>query len=537
MTTQSACRSGISILEAMVAVGIAMFILLLVAAAVRSTSQTLRGIQNAIDENQAMQRGWIEALHDADYWMSHASPDFPYLAGYQSETVSIGGDTDHPWDKRPFRPVTFRPGLNPHELLPHDARSWYRGGAMVMTTPVSRPAPSYEPTFVWIYTIDAIASPFSTTNVGLPRYPAGWSPWHQMGDYAELSRALAKGDGSTEWDEVMLADASSPLASEAPRSVTDAMPSLQWWLFSELGHLGASTYLPRGTITLINRPTANRTSANIGNADTYFDWGEIPFALARGGPAGPESFAPEGFTNPAPGDFPNVDWVRNLRRRNMLIGMPGSGSDLTAINSKDLHFPNKWEKSSSFTNERSGFNTAFATDYDAAASRSAALLGNWNSGTWLPHASMFPTRAFRIGDDWDTWSLIDRTVMDPFRLLADDERSTTTGYFTASTTGTTRVMDERFVMETRHMPAVASNDDRRPEGYQGLDLAHRIVRYRQSYAERTKVTIILQNPRSDRSLTVFGSVLGSTYLGARMHWGWKSAVRSDLPPMGDRYAP
>ena len=51
------------------------------------------------------------------------------------------------------------------------------------------------------------------------------------------------------------------------RAVTDYLPS-QWYLYSELGHLGVVRYLPAGTMNLIYRPDTTNV-ANIGRANKF----------------------------------------------------------------------------------------------------------------------------------------------------------------------------------------------------------------------------------------------------------------------------
>jgi len=513
-------------IEVLVATGIALVILLLAASAVRIASQSLRLIRTTAEENALLQRGWLEALQDVDYWQSHASPDFPYLAGPMSETVSISGGTDHPWDKRPFRPVTFRPDLNPNLLLPHDPRSWYRGALSVGPMPVSRPAGSYEPTFICLSTPDAIGSVFKSDSP-LTHFPAGWAPWHQMGDYAAITRALATGDGDTEYQTAVGADPS--------RAVSDYLPSLQWWLFSVLGHTGVSAYLPAGSLSLINRPATNRTVANIGNPAKYFDWGEVPWTFAAGGPGGANDFSPQAFTTPSTADFP-AGAISQVRRHNMLLGYPGSGNGLTGIRSSVLNFPSWWRSQSRYTNERSGFNTAFAMDLETVSSPAKCEPGNWNSGGYYPHALFYPGKAFRVGVDWDATTLIDRTVEDPFRLMWDADAND--DYNVASTTKQSSRMWKRFTRVTQHQPAVATDDDRRPDSFDSnLQMRHELVRFRTSYNDRARVTVTVHNPTSGNTMSVIANTIGTSFKGARQHWGWKSSVRADLPPMGDRYAP
>jgi prepilin-type N-terminal cleavage/methylation domain-containing protein len=386
---RSTSNHGFSMLEAMVAVAISTVILLLAASAIRAASQSLRIIKTTAEENALLQRGWIEALQDVDFWNSHANPDFPYLAGPMSDTVTVAGSTDHTYDKRPFREVTFTPTTNPNVLLPNDPRSWYRGGLSVATSPVTRPAPTYEPTFVWFTTTDATASrPKNSEGNEFPCFPAGWAPWHITGDYTQLGRALGLGDGDTEF--------TSAVSTDAVRATTDFMPSLQWYLFSALGHTGVTSYLPNGAINLIFRPATNRTVANIGNSANYFDWGEVPWTLARGGPGGINDFSPLGFTVPSSSDFPGNS-VTNLKRRNLLLGLPGSGSGMSAVRSSNLS-ANPTGSSSRYTNERSGFNTSWAMELESVSSSAVSVPGNWFSGGKYPHALLSGQKS--RNDNW-----------------------------------------------------------------------------------------------------------------------------------------
>lgn len=560
-------RCGFSLLEALVAVALAALILVLAAAAVRNAAQTLRTIQTTAEENALLQRGWLEAMQDADYWLTHASPDFPYLAGPMSAKVEVGAgkDTDHPWDKRPFRPVTFRTGANPGDLLPHDPKAWYRGNTITNTTPVNRPAPNYLPTFtIAMVPGDPIVGQVKNDG-GVVIYPAGWTPWHIAGDYAAMTRALALGDGSTEFADTMAGQSSADLHYQDAieytwpgatavgsarvdglpnRRDSDYLPSIQWWLFSELGHTGAEAYMPSGTLQLINRPGTNRTTGNIGNASKFFNIGEVPWATASGGPSG--SFSAQAFTCPSVALLPGFS---SVRRRNMLIGQPGSGNGLTAVAADKVGDlvtgAGQTTVSSRYINFRSGFNNCFATDYETTASRAIPAYGNWNDGDKIPHALFYPGRAFRIGSGagaWDANTLIDRTVEDPFRLLFDDNavdvNDSNTKTYTRTQTDTAQRMWNRFKHATQLQPAVATDDDRRPDSFgDAPQLQTTIVRYRSNYADRTRVTIIVHNPRTGSTVELPTMLIATSYRGARMHWGWKSQVRSDLPAMGDRYAP
>lgn len=523
--------AGFTMIEVIVATSIAVVILLLAASAVRTAMQSLRLIRATSEENALLQRGWIEAMQDVDYWLSHGSPDFPYLAGPMSETVNVQGTTDHPWDKRPFRPVTFRPGRNPAELLPHDPRAWYRNGMTSGYSPVSRPASSYEPVMTSLYLGDAICGAI-TGDWDVVTFPAGWAPWHQIGDYSILTRALAMGDTETEY--------ANAVAADSVRATTDFLPSVQWWLYNELGHTGVATYMPAGTVGLITRPATNRTVANIGDSSKFYDWGEVPWALARGGPAGLNSFSPQAFTVPSEADFGGS--VKGLRRRNLLLGMPGSAAGFGGVTSGNLnnYLSTRnfgwYGRYSRYMNSRSGFNTAWATEIEAGMTRAKPIIAHWNGGAYFPHAMFYPGRAFRLGSDWDAYTLIDRTIEDPFRMLWDDDAGADFNSYTV-TRHSLRMLS-RFARITQHQPAAATDDDRRPEGFDKItQMRHEIVRYRAGYNDRARIKVVVHNPSTGTSLALSANVIGASLRGARLHWGWKSTVRSDLPPMGDRYAP
>ena len=115
------------------------------------------------------------------------------------------------------------------------------------------------------------------------------------------------------------------------------------------------------------RPATNRTVANIGNQDKLVDWGEVPwtYALDDLSAPDPDGFSPVGFTLSG---FPSS---KKVRRRNALLGMPGSGMEFPMLQHSNLelftaefsvknriksnHFA--WP---AFSNERTGINAMFA---------------------------------------------------------------------------------------------------------------------------------------------------------------------------------
>jgi hypothetical protein len=148
----------------------------------------------------------------------------------------------------------------------------------------------------------------------------------------------------------------------------------------------------------------------------------------------------------------------------------------------------------------------------------------------------YPGRAFRVGTAWDTFTLIDRTIEDPYRLLWDQDA--TDDYNLSITTKNSKRMITRFTRSTQHQPATATDDDRQPDGLEStLQMKHDIVRYREAYNDRARIAVTVTDPATGQSITIRASTIGTSYRGARMHWGWKSTVRTDLPAMGDRYAP
>jgi prepilin-type N-terminal cleavage/methylation domain-containing protein len=540
-------RGGFSLIEVMIAIAISATVLLMAAASVRSASASLRKMETISEENHLLVRGWLTAMDDVDYWNSHANPDFPYLAGPMADTTTVevaGVDTnDHPWDKRPFRSVTFTDDLNPNLLLPHDPRSWYRGNNMVGTMPMARVAPSFNLRFVYLTTEDAIVAERIKTDgrqlLEWIQYPAGWEPWHMSGDYAGISRALAGGDGSTEFASEMSADSTNATRIGVSRNTTDFLPSTQWFLFSELGHMGAAQYLPPGAIVQLARPTTNRSVANIGDPTKFFDWGEIPWALASGSRlSGGAGFAPEAFLRPSPTDFVAGD-MDNTVRRNMLPGFPGSGRVLTEVYASTSNGKfTRTDDGSRYRANRGTSNIVVAVDYETATSRHRATGQSGGSGSYLPTGGFYPGRVFRIGNEFDTKSLVDRTIIDPFRL-ATDENATTNSTHTELQSNTADRMERRFAMTTQHQPAAATNDDRLIASFaDGLQMQHRIVRYRSRYTDINKVVVTVVNPDSGQRIDLSTRAIGSTWRGARQHWGWKSA-QSNWPhgPMGDRYAP
>jgi hypothetical protein len=384
----------------------------------------------------------------------------------------------------------------------------------------------------------------------IPLYPAGWQPWHQFGDYSSMSRALYWDDGNSS-EEFAL-----EVAADSTRAVSDYLSTAQWKLFSEMGHMGAVAYMPPGTLSIYTRPNTNRTVENIGDKDKLVDIGEVPWTFAYGVVSDRKSDRENGFS-PESFYFPNTDaftkgGLTNVRRRNAMLGMPGSGNELVAMRAEDTYALEKitgekgwpwgmdnFTQYSPHRNARSGYNSMFATCLESAVGRGFGRHQHYDldrNHQWIStFAYFFPGRAYRIGNEWDTESLIDRTILEPVRQLYDDRYMRLAGNHHLAVTKNR--MWKRFSMTTRHQPASATNDDRvQPGDEDMLQMSHRIVRYRSDYAERNRIWVTVNNPDTGKSFTIGAALVGTTFRGARQHWGWKS----DQPgwtygDMGDRY--
>lgn len=487
-----------TLIEVLLALALSLVILLMAVTAVRTAYQVMREIRSLAEENDRLVDGWFLASNDVDFWHSHADPEFPYLKGPMSDAVTMAGSTNNPYDKRPFRRLEFTAETAPLEL-PHQSPSWYRGGLVTGVMPLGRMAPEWKLAVQWQTVRDASAAVIYQEK-DLFQMPAGWAPWHLQGDYASIANVTLPGAQAT-----------------------------QWRLFKQLGHLGVAAYMPPGTVNLISRPATNRTVANIGNPVRYYDWGEIPWALATGAAGNPAAFSPVEMQVPSTAEEPDNS------RGNYLLGMLSTGKSMEfRWNNED---PGKVPLSHSRpSNDRSGAIKFWATDLDAALGRERYRDTDLRTSVGF----LLPSRALTAEDgSWDATPLIDGVVIDPLRLLTDDGatlnnvRSGDRGLISEER------MRRRFMVNTWHVPQAASDADPDLDSHPPDQTMLRtgIYRTRTAGGDRVQVTIAVQGARG-RRIELGTRMLGTDYRGARMHWGWKtSRDRTDLKPMGDVYVP
>lgn len=475
-------RTAFSLVELMFAIALSLVIIVLAIAAVRSAAQSVAHIQRNSAQNALIRSGWFAALDDVDFWNSHANPEYPWLKGPMSDAVAIAGDTNNPWDKRAFRRVVWQGPNAPGRLLPHQLESWYRNGPLPGPMPRVRVPPRYE------LMLFLVSGGDPTTDVQRdPRkffVPAGWAPWHVQGDYSVVSNVTDDG----------------------------TRPATQLAVFAELGHQGVYAYLPPGTPNLVLRPSTNRLTANIGDRATWYDWGEVPWSLAvpASGPFSPTSVA-----------VPAAAQVARHQRLNYILGLPGSPRTNYVTYATDIDD----EVMAAYGNAASTPSKFWLTDLELTT-----------GGVSRPSGAFLGNRALLSADgtQFDTDALIDSTTLDPWRSLQDTALATQAQPDLA-------LMAGRFASRTFHLPQAPTDAPmpdlaQRPTGSAALATA--ILRVRHAGADRAWLSVLVLDPESGQRIELPFTALGTTFRGARQHWGWKTAVdRPALKPMGDVHAP
>ena len=147
-------KSGFSLVEIIIGLGLGTIVLYLAGSAVASINQSIAAAKMNSRENQLLLRGIEECFNDIDFWHSHADPRQPYDKGFLHQAPDTNS-LESRIRKRPMTKIVFDKSLdpqanafdqtthtsssggngqpsygtlvNPNGLLPHDRRSWYRG--------------------------------------------------------------------------------------------------------------------------------------------------------------------------------------------------------------------------------------------------------------------------------------------------------------------------------------------------------------------------------------------------------------------------
>lgn len=243
--------SAFTLIEMLVAMALGLMILTMALMTFRATAASMADINRMSRETQMLRTGYWIALHDADFWDSHANPDPPFRKGF----MRVGRGTNATvTTRRAFAPISFDASmdpssavsdaqvLNPNQFLPHAPAGWYRNGI----------APGLGG-----------GVRFGGSKVGAGgngneyavNFPTGVTPLAVEGDYGVTSAtAMPVGDRFP-----ALAWAGTPAVGsggypqqgyasqdEALRRIHSARPRAMLQLFQRLGQRGWIEYMPNG---------------------------------------------------------------------------------------------------------------------------------------------------------------------------------------------------------------------------------------------------------------------------------------------------
>ena len=283
MTTCTRLRGAFTLIELMLALGFAVVIMVVAAQAFNAITNTINAINRLSQENELLRSGFWTALHNIDYWDVEASAELPYFRVHNRFSRT---DTDD-IRKRSFSPVVFtarsdddfdhdnhgsaartnaadinaRPIQNPHVLLPHDPRSFYRNGLFGTDVPGWVSATSSTP---------GIDNRWESAG----NWPGGSSPRLILGDYGLHQATIMPFTGPNErfrtidWlarerDTLEMAvpgiatygevfdSTLDPALRLTEHGVLSARPRAFWQIQQRLGHFASAQYLPTGLPFLI----------------------------------------------------------------------------------------------------------------------------------------------------------------------------------------------------------------------------------------------------------------------------------------------
>jgi hypothetical protein len=561
--------NAFTLIELLIAIGLSLAIMMVAVTTFRQAAQTIALMNRLSVENGLLRVGYFLNTEDVDFWHSHANPDYPYLKGHMSDQVAYGSDGGNNLDnKRLFRRVAFHPGKNgatgfdPNWEQPHDARSWYRNylaanpAPLVYDRSLGSPADGYAMGKLFWDSVEDAAKSLNKVEAGAMQVPLGWAPWHIAGDYSAVSSINLDYAGVPAPD---YGDAAS-LKPDAP-GLRGARPQLIWQLFKELGHTGVYTYMPPGTIGLIQCPNINDTEANVGDQTKNWCKGEIPWSLSA---MPPTAMTRKGFWpnagriisySPLPTvvSTPTSAQIPDNSRGNYFMGMPSS-------NARVCFHPDGGNNYSEggiapYDDDRGGSNPHYAADLDWVNGDSFYLAAgqayaNWTSlqarcSVALMYGTKFTPTNF-LGTAFDAYPLIDATTRDPYRAI-DKETTNFAGKYTQGATrweNSARTMSfwrqqMKFGSQTVHLPsnhtdACPPDVADHPKGMPTMSTG--IMRYRYRSLDKAMCTVRMQDPTTGRTVDMGYTMVGTTLRGARQHWGSKTRYeRPAMKPMGDVY--
>ena len=542
-------RPGFTLIEVLVALAVGAMVLLMAFVAVRSAWQTAREVQRQGRINDLLRQGYFQTMNEADFWDSHANPEYPFMQSKMSEVRpdaagALSGNS--PLDKRPFRAVQWSAygAADPHRLVPGTPASWHRTGVMGGLQPLPRarrigwafhpawhtvldatnPCQETMQWFRWAWVdpdgrgtrwlLDTENSRVLSQYFEAPwNLPAGWDPWHLIGDYAAV--------GNVHYEPETRSEQAYPAGNKCA-SVFRA--------FGALGHLGVLAYLSPGTFGIVMRPTTNRHELGVQGASAVpFDWGEVPWALARAG----TGYSPVNMSRPSVAEGTPATKVDQPLRYNLSIGGPGISTRWFGAIVEGAN-PPRTSELLDHSEDSGSPNNYWLIDYQAAS----------GSGR-QPIAAMYGNRPMRgptAVAPWDDTEL-DWLVMDPFRSITNFSSS---GYEmrklddpSPNKHGSITYLDwfHRYAARTGHVPRIPTNADvgaARAGGVETMRMSTAVARMYHAGSDRALLSIRINDAERDIAYETSFCALGANLRGARATWGVRSLMRPGMQPMGDR---
>lgn len=595
------CRA-FTLIELLVAMALGTLLVLITVQAFSTAGDAMAALRRLAEENRLIRAGYFTVIEEADFWHSHANPSYPYLRGH-----NVVGD-----GVRPFAPVTWNDDLthpvNPNWPQPHDPRAWYRnhlspgpiGGYHQMRMDHADPSQftaMWDPDFR-TYSPNALQAEQQTmrfftglpTDVTDPYKPyhlsgsasnivihgndhrdllPGWTFRHVVGDYAALANIdnwSRDADGDSSFDA---ADERSPDGYDErhDRSLL-AIRAVE-----ALGQYGLATYLPPGSLTLLQTASVNDTPGAVGSDDFRVRRGEIPWAglpdlttTVATNLSAPTTRS--GTTRPA-----TAAWG-TLARSDYQRFMPTS-SDILRASYKFGPNMSVATDIDTVIGEAYAITHAFVVDREDIFANLANSLARPLSplGLIYPRGPQLVDWAALASDPANAWN-DDAAALDrerPLVLLHPPDLS----ILGTDGSGVERQKKYRLGAEIRfhrHQPSIPIDEDtyyldmrqrhavttwhvplnhtgdprpRLDEGAQGGQMATRIFRYRYKRMDKAECAIVITLPGEERSLELRFGLLTSDYRGARQYWGRVSAaaepgVTADAGTtfsLGDHYGP
>lgn len=475
------------------------------------------------------------------------------------------------WDKRPFRPVAFETGdveKDPNWTAAHDHRLWYRNhlygnmrpswhrslrgnysenSGLIDNHHVLWPSPrsswtnggrtyndhyahpklgtevpdGYEARTYQVPTSiddsDPAAPVVNTSNESVTHQssvtskvedvPAGWTPRHTFGDYANIANI-----------------GMDPLSSESQIAAAATRPRSMLWMFDQLGMNGLIDYMPNGMVSMILAPDRRGPlddPRDTSTAPSYM--GDLIQRLmddstnltATGSTDWSGAFIPASETN----DFWSIGEVP--------WSMGGHSSRYW--NEGDAFWVARPTQDQYPDNNRRSIWHSLPSSRDRPKGIAQTTRGwNFDYARFIP--SRMNRRKDRDGSIWRTWDWLDKYNTFPWQDMRPN------GYNDFQTGIRTDLETRVRVVPSMPMDSDFASIDSADDDVPSLNLnTFRFYRHGQFY---TYLTVTVYDPLDQSRLRLaFTAPVSTTYRGARQMWALETWGRTtaDQPDMGDYY--